>query len=155
MNCVRRFGVTLALVSLMGCGSGGSGVAVLGKVSFDGQPLTEGSISFIPIEGTNGPTVGSSIKSGSFSIDRGTGPRPGKYRVEINSIEDVKEADLKELKRHNEKYFLNNSPESTGGNAAKPMLRRNIIPERNNAKSELTAAIPDVGPYEVNFNLAK
>jgi hypothetical protein len=152
MNRVQALGVSLALSSLLGCGSGdGTGVAISGKVSFDGSPLSDGSISFIPIEGTSGPSVGSDIRNGSFSIDRGTGPRPGKYRVEISAYEDTTPASQKSLN----KQLFGRSPESFGGDAAKPMLRRNIIPERNNIKSELTAAIPAVALHEVNFNLSK
>jgi hypothetical protein len=152
INRVRGFAVTLALMGMTGCGSGdGSGIAVSGKVSFDGKPLSDGSISFIPIEGTNGPTVGSGIKDGSFSIDRGTGPRPGKYRVEINAYEDTKPVSQENLNGQ----LFGRPPESFGGNAPKQMLRRNIIPERNNLKSELTTAIPDVGSHEVNFTLTK
>jgi len=57
---------------------------VTGTVRLDNQPLTTGSIAWIPIEGTPGPGGGGGISSeGKYEINRGL--RPGKYRVEIRS----------------------------------------------------------------------
>ena len=57
---------------------------VTGTVRLDNEPLTTGSIAWIPIEGTPGPGGGGGINSeGKYEINRGL--RPGKYRVEIRS----------------------------------------------------------------------
>ncbi|HKB05473.1 MAG TPA: hypothetical protein VKD90_24830 [Gemmataceae bacterium] len=57
---------------------------VTGTVRLDNQPLTTGSIAWIPIEGTPGPGGGGGFNSdGKYEIKRGL--RPGKYRVEIRS----------------------------------------------------------------------
>jgi hypothetical protein len=57
---------------------------VTGTVWLDDEPLTAGSIAWIPIEGTPGPGGGGGINSeGKYEIKRGL--RPGKYRVEIRS----------------------------------------------------------------------
>ena len=57
---------------------------VTGTVRLDNEPLTTGSIAWIPIEGTPGPGGGGGINSeGKYEIKRGL--RPGKYRVEIRS----------------------------------------------------------------------
>ena len=58
--------------------------AVTGTVRLDNEPLTTGSIAWIPIEGTPGPGGGGGISGeGKYEINRGL--RPGKYRVEIRS----------------------------------------------------------------------
>lgn len=44
------------------------GAAVSGKVSIDGIPLSQGSISFIPTDGTKGPVGGGEIKDGRYDI---------------------------------------------------------------------------------------
>jgi hypothetical protein len=58
--------------------------SVTGTVRLNHEPLTTGSIAWIPMEGTPGPGGGSGITSnGKYEIKRGL--RPGKYRVEIRS----------------------------------------------------------------------
>ena len=57
---------------------------VTGTVRLDNEPLTTGSIAWIPIEGTPGPGGGAGISSeGKYEIKRSL--RPGRYRVEIRS----------------------------------------------------------------------
>ena len=57
---------------------------VTGTVRLDNEPLTTGSIAWIPIEGTPGPGGGGEINNeGKYEIRRGL--RPGKYPVEIRS----------------------------------------------------------------------
>ena len=57
---------------------------VTGTVRLDNEPLTTGSIAWIPIEGTPGPGGGGGInKEGKYEIKRSL--RPGRYRVEIRS----------------------------------------------------------------------
>lgn len=57
---------------------------VTGTVRLDNEPLTTGSIAWIPIEGTPGPGGGAGINDeGRYEIKRGL--RPGTYRVEIRS----------------------------------------------------------------------
>jgi hypothetical protein len=64
---------------------GGSEPTVTGTVRLDGQPLNNGKIDLIPLEGTPGPGGGGGInEKGEYEIKRGL--RPGKYRVEIRSI---------------------------------------------------------------------
>ena len=73
----------LALVCL-GCGSG-SRQAIEGTVTLDGQPLANGEITFIPEEGTKGPTAGAEIVDGKFAIPTARGTFAGKFRVEITA----------------------------------------------------------------------
>src|SRR5687767_13049480 len=57
---------------------------VTGTVRLDNELLSNGSIAWIPIEGTPGPGGGGGISSdGKYEIKRGL--RAGKYRVEIRS----------------------------------------------------------------------
>jgi hypothetical protein len=68
---------------MSGCGYGSSDrVPVQGSVSFDGQPVDNGSIAFIPEEkGKVGANA--DIVAGKYKLESGKGPNPGKYRVEI------------------------------------------------------------------------
>ena len=50
-------------------------------VTLDGQPLSEGHITFQPV--AEGPSAGGKIQEGRFTIEQAAGPSPGEYRVEI------------------------------------------------------------------------
>ncbi|WP_437221967.1 hypothetical protein SH661x_002562 [Planctomicrobium sp. SH661] len=84
----RHFSVVVFVLStlfLAGC-SGGDGlnrVEVRGKVTLDGEPLKDGSITFFPRG--DGPVVGTRIENGDYHFPLNTGPVPGEYRVEINA----------------------------------------------------------------------
>ena len=83
---LRFIGLSLAL--LVGCGGAESGpprASVRGSVSFDGAPVEDGSIVFLPATGTKGPSSGGVIRNGAYEIKKENGPVPGKYRVEIRA----------------------------------------------------------------------
>jgi hypothetical protein len=74
-----------AVFGVVGCGGSSDGLprqAVSGEVKLDGQPLTKGKITFVPV-GFEGPPVGAPIEEGSYSIPTADGPIPGSYRVGI------------------------------------------------------------------------
>ena len=84
-----RDGILLAGLVLVvaGCGgtSGPERAEVKGKVTFKGEPLPLGTISFIPSGATVGPTSGAEITNGMYSIAAEFGPVIGAHRVEIRS----------------------------------------------------------------------
>jgi glycine/D-amino acid oxidase-like deaminating enzyme len=61
----------------LGCGS--RGFPVSGAVSFDGQPVAEGTIVFEPADG-RGPTAGGAVAAGRYEVFAAT---PGEKRVRI------------------------------------------------------------------------
>jgi hypothetical protein len=77
-----------ALGALGGIGCGGSGPAlgkVSGKVSFQGKPLTEGTITFASQE--KGPTITAKIgPDGAYRVKtaKGEGLPPGRYEAWIS-----------------------------------------------------------------------
>ena len=104
---------------------------VTGMVRLDNQPLTSGSIAWIPIEGTPGPGGGSGINSdGKYEIKRGL--HPGKYRVEIRSSITL-----------SRKVVNPTIPADLVDEEV------SVVPERYNTRSEL---ICDVGPGSNVFN---
>jgi hypothetical protein len=56
-----------------------------GRVTFDGQPVDDGSIRLVPAGDTKAPVVGAVITDGEYVIEAEKGPVPGRYRVEIRS----------------------------------------------------------------------
>lgn len=71
-----------------GCGPAGPERAeVSGTVTFNGQPVEQGAISFFPAPGVTGPEAGGEIKDGKYHIPKKTGPVVGKNRVELRSFQ--------------------------------------------------------------------
>jgi hypothetical protein len=66
--------------ALAGCGSGNPSVE--GTVTYNGEPVDGGGISFV--SPGKGPTVGTEIVGGKYSIPSNRGLLPGPHRVVIN-----------------------------------------------------------------------
>lgn len=63
--------------------------SVTGKVTLDGQPVPEGTITFWPTEGTTGPMASGMITAGQYSISASEGgPVWGKHLVKIEWYRD-------------------------------------------------------------------
>ncbi len=69
-------------LGLAGCGSGDglNRKALSGKVTSDGRPIPNGSISFEPLQ-AGGISSGGTITSGAYKVEQKDGLPPGKYRV--------------------------------------------------------------------------
>ena len=78
----------LAALVIAGCSNSGSQrYEVIGNVTFAGEKIAEGAISFVPIGNTKGPQVGGGIQQGRYHIDRSGGPVAGRHRVEITFLQ--------------------------------------------------------------------
>jgi hypothetical protein len=73
--------ILAALVS--GCGS--TGATVSGTVTFEGAPVSNGSISFLPADG-KGPAEGAPIRGGQYKLDILV---PGLKLVKIEAVKNV------------------------------------------------------------------
>ena len=81
-----RLLVVLACSGMLGCGAlegGPQRAAVIGRVTVDGQPVENGSVQFIPTQGTSGPMAGAVITDGEYSLSKAQGPVVGTNRVQI------------------------------------------------------------------------
>jgi hypothetical protein len=107
-DAVRKTGWCLAPVLLLisgwvlsGCSS--SEPSVWGTVRVDGKPLADGSIFFVPVDGKgeiaddHGPGAGTTIKEGTYRIERGKGLMAGRYRVEIQGTRTTPQRELDPL----------------------------------------------------------
>ena len=77
-----RLGLGLVLLASLGCGD--PGTSVHGSVSYDGQPIAQGSVSFRAVGG--GTTFGGMIEEGRFAID---GAAAGEYTVQVRAVRKV------------------------------------------------------------------
>lgn len=73
----------LAVMLLVGCGA--KSTSVSGTVSYNGEPVKKGAISFRPTNGA-GQSFATTIENGQYSADRAT---PGPKKVIIVGVRDV------------------------------------------------------------------
>jgi hypothetical protein len=138
---MRTLGATglalfLAGVAGLGCGSPPPPLPpaeVEGAVTYDGQPVGPGIITFAPLSGGEGG--GGIVTDGKYRVVAKAGLHPGKYRVEIRWAKPTGE------KRE-------------AGYGQSPIVTAEGLPDKYNAESELTAELAE-GKNVVNFNLEK
>jgi hypothetical protein len=84
-RCLLQLALCLLIgaVASVGC-SGSDTTGVHGKVTFNGQPLADGDISFTPEPPTSLPQSSAPIKNGEYSIGGEWGLGPATYKVRIN-----------------------------------------------------------------------
>ena len=84
---IARFcAIGLVIATCFGCGkTGPRRAAVSGHVTLNGQPINEGVIQFLPVEGTVGPETGGIITNGQYDIAHDHGPIVGKSRIELRA----------------------------------------------------------------------
>jgi hypothetical protein len=115
----------IALSALLGCaGSDAGRASVSGKVTFDGEPVKTGQISFEP-QGQGRIGI-AQIVDGAYQMPPQQGPTPGKYTVRIT-------ADRPTGKQVQ-------SASDTSGRPAGESYEQ-YIPEKYNQRSELTVEI--------------
>lgn len=133
---VRLFALTVSCCSL-GCGlSGPEGPAraiTFGKVTFNGQPIANGMIRFIP---NDGPAAQGQIKDGSYHINYKGGVPVSVCRVEIEAF-----------KAGSEKVVI-----SADGKTAYVAVQ--FLPDTYNINSTLQAEISPDEENERNFKLS-
>jgi len=127
-------GLTLLAWATAGCNSS-SRQGIEGTVKFDGTPLADGLISFLPQPGTAGPTAGSRVTAGAYHIDRAKGLLPGTYRVEISG-------------------WRNTGRKKTDMFGKEVDETEQIVPSRYNQDSKLTADVADDRSTQFDFDLS-
>ncbi len=116
---------------------------VSGVVTYNGEPLAEANVKFIPTDSTGSQSVGKTNEKGEYKLQTllgaaDAGPTPGEYKVAIDCVEP---------------YETGNMIEENG--EEKPEMKvRSIIPEfyGNPATSGLTATVVE-GDNVINFDL--
>jgi hypothetical protein len=84
-----RLAILLA-IALVGCrGSEETGVALSGRVEYQGKPLSQGTIYFSPEFHAQGRGSHAEIVDGRYSIPAEVGPFPGKLIVRVTSVSNV------------------------------------------------------------------
>lgn len=123
----------LFVIILAGCGAAYPGrVEVSGSVSYDGEPIEDGLIRFIPEGATRGSIAQGKIIDGQYHIDHLGGVAVGTNRVEIRAYDPK-------------------VPEPMGPGIPP---REQLLPERFNKESELITTVENSrSVIELNFDL--
>ncbi|MBN2293031.1 MAG: hypothetical protein JXM70_11435 [Pirellulales bacterium] len=88
-NVLRLSGGFIVLSALLlGCGKSGSVeyVVVDGDVSWQGKPISRGTIRFVPMGNTKGPASAAEIVDGRYVVESRGGVPVGEHRVEITAM---------------------------------------------------------------------
>jgi hypothetical protein len=129
-NQIQQFALVAAFAMMFaGCSYGPPMGDVHGKVTVNGQPLTEGSIRFIPVDGETQST-GGIITNGEFQVEVPV----AKQRVEIMAHVIDKEK---------------TPPNPTDDQ----IVMKALVPKRYNFESELTLDVVE-GLNEPVYNLS-
>lgn len=94
MQSLSRYGLLLGTLALwgvmLGCSSNAKSPIPLkqvsGTVTLDGEPLSQGTITFMPVAGTNSST--GDIVDGKFTLStfsKDDGAPPGEYKVAVTA----------------------------------------------------------------------
>ena len=117
-----------SLLLITGCGGGSDApttVKVEGTVTFDGEPLSKGSIVFDPVDGKGGSSAGG-IENGKFMFDS----QLGQKKVLISASRDTGEKD-----QYDEP------------------ITESYIPAQYNSETTLTANVKADGENKFSFEL--
>lgn len=132
---MRFFGVTVFVamaLNVSGCGSSGDGrVGVSGKVTLHGEPLNNGSIQFIAVNGSQ--MSGTTITDGSYTVPPDQGLLPGKFNVRVSAASESTATPV---------VVEGEAP----GDPGQFPPRKELIPAEFNSKSTLSTQITKEGP---------
>lgn len=133
---LRALPTGMILLTVVGCGGeeGPPRQPITGAVKLDGQPLPEGTITFLPEE--KGPAATAKLSAGSYSIGKSEGPQPGKYKVAIVAVQPTG-------KQVPNPDFPKETIEET----------RNVVPPMYNAQTNLHVEVKSGVPNTLDFDL--
>jgi hypothetical protein len=116
-------------------------IVVQGTVTYQGNPINDGVISFIPAGGSMRESLGANIKEGRYSISSASPLMAGTYRVEIQAYRETGRQ-------------VPNITAPNRNKAGQEMQAEKVpyLPEEFNTSSRLTAEITSES-NAVNFEL--
>ena len=128
---IQRILVTVFLAAVViGCGGDSLNRAVVnGSVSYQGQPVTDGSVLFMPCDGTVGSSIAVKIIEGRYRADTNGGIPTGSYRVKI----------LAYRKHDGGRQLL--APALPGGSRDHDDAPQQYLPGKYNVKSQLKITV--------------
>lgn len=125
---IQFVGGIVFMASCAGCAkSGPERIIVSGKVTYDGNPVSEGTILFTPLAASRVPSAGASIVDGKYEVNIRGGVPVGTHRISIEAY-------------HNVPYTLRPG-EDAPRNYYNGKVREQFLPSKYNANSQLAVTI--------------
>lgn len=88
---VLGLGLSLVASFFAGCGERGpERVPVSGTVTYNGKPLPEGTVRFVPVQTSPVPSSGATITEGKYTANASGGVPIGTYHIQIEAYRHVK-----------------------------------------------------------------
>ena len=112
-----------------------------GKVTLEGQPLSNAMITFEPLDG-QGTASGAPIENGEYKVEKKAGLMPGKYIVRITAGDGVTPQDADE-----------EGAAAPGGNTN--IISRDRVPVEYNERSTQQIEVKSDGPNQFDFAIPK
>jgi hypothetical protein len=89
--CSHLVALAAAVFFIAGCGSSNEldMVPIRGEVTYNGQPVTEGSVVYIPVESTGRQATGKIQPDGSFQLttrEANDGAVVGEYKIVVHAV---------------------------------------------------------------------
>lgn len=106
-----------------------------GVITYDGQPVTSGIISFIPADADERSSSGGAIANGKYHVYPEARLKPGKYRVEI-------------------RWSRATGEKKEAGYGQSPDVFAEVLPDKYHSQTILTAELTG-GPNALDFKLDK
>lgn len=123
----------LCCATFIGCGASQEPrIIATGVVTFDGNPISEGVISFIPLDLTKGVTMDARLSDGRYTILSNHPQVKGRYRVEIQGY--------KSTGREVPNLLVSDRQKASRGEMEE---KQPYVPAKYNVNSELTAEITE------------
>lgn len=139
--------VFLLVTALGGCGRGHgpTRIVVAGTVTYEGKPVGQGQIRFVPVKGSTGPVSVAEVVDGKYRADAKGGVPVATQRVEIYAYRPDPKFDAAHVRR----------PPSVGASSDWPP-KEQYLPAKYNDRSELELIV-ETGHGEVrrDFELPK
>ena len=138
MRVFYRLGGLLTLFLLVvvlpvaSCGPAGlEKSTVSGRITFQGQPIQDGAIRFVPVKGTKGPATVGTIRGGTYTVTARGGVPVGTLRVEVEAYRPLPGA----------KPYTREQAEGTRGVVEGDYPKTQFLPPKHNTKSTLEVTI--------------
>ncbi len=122
----------VVVTTMAGCSGGGpEKAAISGRITFQGQPIEDGSIRFVPIKGTKGPATIGKISGGNYTATARGGVPVGTLRVEVMAFRPLPGA----------KPYTKEEAEGNRGMAVGDYPKKQFLPPKYNTNSTLEITI--------------
>jgi hypothetical protein len=133
-------GFIMVSVVGVGCRRGPMRVVVAGTVTYRGQPITDGAITFLPRQAAEAPTTIVPITDGKYKADSRGGLPVGTYAVQIVGFHNRSKSRFQ--------------PAEIGQPSPEPEKDQQYIPAKYNVQTQLQMTLePGRGPVTRDFAL--